>query len=107
MRGVAAEVGAFLGELSYHPAYARMRIALMLDSLESPEGDRGYHGMARVFLVGRLFDVEAEWAWRSAVPRLVAPILAVMSDADLTERINRCHRDLFGVPAPVFERVGE
>ena len=103
--GVAAEVGAFLGELSYNPAYARMRLALMLDSLESREGHRGSHGMARVFLIGRLFEVESAWEWRYALPRLVAPILATMSDADLAARINNCHRDLFGVPAPVFEEI--
>jgi hypothetical protein len=107
VRGVAAEVGAFLGELSYDPAYARMRIAMMLDSLGSPAGHRGIHGMARVFLLGRLFEVEAAWEWRLSVPRLAAPILVVMSDADLKERIDRCHQDLFGVPAPVFARKGE
>ena len=105
VRGVAAEVGAFLGELSYHPAYARMRLALMLDSLESREGHRGTHGMARVFLIGRLFEVESAWEWRYALPRLVAPILATMSDEDLAARINRCHQDLFGVPTPVFEKI--
>jgi hypothetical protein len=103
--GVAAEVGAFLGELSYSPAYARMRLALMLDSLESREGHRGTHGMARVFLIGRLFEVESAWEWRYALPRLVAPILATMSDADLAALIDTCHRDLFGVPAPVFMEI--
>jgi hypothetical protein len=107
VRGVAAEVGAFLGELSYHPAYARMRLALMLDSLESPEGHRGIHGMARIFLLQQLFDLESAWEWRSAIPRLVAPILATIGDADLTARIDRCHRDLFGVPPPVFVREEE
>ena len=107
VQGVAAEVGAFLGELGYNPAYARMRLALMLDSLESPEGHRGTHGMARVFLLGRLFEVESAWEWRFAIPRLVAPILATISDADLAGRIDRCHRDLFGVPAPVFELVSK
>ena len=105
VRGVAAEVGAFLGELSYHPAYARMRLALMLDSLESREGHRGAHGMARVFLLGRLFEIESAWEWRYAIPRIAAPILATISDEDLAARINNCHRDLFGVPVPVFEEV--
>lgn len=107
VRGVAAEVGAFLGELSYHPAYARMRLAVMLESLETAEGHRGTHGMARVFLLQQLFEVESAWEWRSALPRLVAPVLATIDDEDLAARINRRHQDLFGVPPPVFERVEE
>jgi hypothetical protein len=107
VRGVAAEVGAFLGELSYHPAYARMRLALMLDSLQTAEGHRGYHGVARVFLLQQLFEVESAWEWRSALPHLVAPILATISDAELAGRIRRCHQNLFGVPAPVFEIIQE
>ncbi len=105
VRGVAAEVGAFLGELGYHPAYARLRLALMLDSLETAEGHRGYHGIARVFLLQQLFGIESAWEWRSALPHLVAPILATIDDSDLKGRIDRCHSALFGVPPPVFERM--
>ncbi len=104
---VTAEVGAFLGELRYRPAYARLRLALMIDGLQRPAGRRGSYGLARAYLVHRLLDVDLgpnglpDWAGLGQAVQS----LSMLEDGDLVERIDAVHADLFGQPAPVFERI--
>jgi hypothetical protein len=107
VRGVASEVGAFLGELGYQPAYARMRLALMIDAISTYPGHRGTHGRARIFLLARLFDVElgGPLAWQVQGIRLAIPKLTVMDDKEISRRIDECHQELFGVGLPRFEPV--
>ncbi len=107
VRAVSSEVGAFLGELAYRPAYARLRLAVILVALASEEGQRGPHGFARSFILARLFRVELP----KPGPRLKIskPLfslsLAALSDEELSLRIDVLHQELFGVPVPRFVRV--
>ncbi len=104
VRGVTSEVGAYLGEMRYRPAYARLKLALMLDGLERRAGRRGSHGRARAFLVREILGVEVAdesgllpWGMEHAVERL-----SQLGDDELVGRIDRVHEELFGGPAPVF-----
>jgi hypothetical protein len=106
VRAVTAEVGAYLGELRTGPAYARLRLALMLDALGRPVGRRGSHGRARAFLLQRLLGPERPARrWTAAERWAAARRLEALADAELIGRIDRLHRRLFNTPAPVFERV--
>lgn len=106
VRAVTAEVGAYLGELRTGPAYARLRLALMLDALGRPVGRRGSHGRARAFLLQRLLGPERPARrWTAAERWAAGRGLEALADAELIGRIDRLHRRLFNTPAPVFERV--
>jgi hypothetical protein len=102
---VAAEVGALLGELAYAPEYARLRIALSLESLQDERGYGGSHGMAARFLLHRFFGVEPESksAWRMIGSGTVLGWLDAWNDRELMEAIDGCHKDLFGMEAPRFD----
>jgi len=105
VRGVTAELGAYLGELRLDGVYARLRLAWMLDELDDEEGDAGAHGWAREFLVSHLLgdDLCQEPDCRTALARRLAALPA----EELERRVDRMHRTLFGEPAPVFERLPE
>ncbi|MBW2699285.1 MAG: hypothetical protein JRF33_00570 [Deltaproteobacteria bacterium] len=103
VRGVTAEVGAYLGELRSSPAYARLRLALMLDSALRPMGSMGIHGRARDFILEQILLPELAVDFS---PRIhgaaAAERLAEFGDDDLIERVDVVHRKVFGVGAPVF-----
>jgi len=103
VRGVTAELGAYLGELRLDGIYARLRLAWMLDELDDEGGDDGYHGWARTFLVSRLLgeDVCTQPACRTAL----AWRLQALPPEELLARVDRLHRALFGDPTPIFERL--
>jgi len=107
VRGVTSELGAYLGELGYSPAYARLRLALMLANLEEPRGATGIHAKAMLFLLARLFklDPHIPSRWLAGSVQLVAPILATLDDEELMHRLNALHRELFGLPIPVFVKI--
>jgi len=107
VRGVTSELGAFLGELGYDPAYARLRLALMLANLEEPQGAAGIHGRATLFLLARLFKIDPHVPpqWLAESVRLAAPLLVTLDDRELVSRLNALHRELFGLPIPVFIKI--
>jgi len=108
VRAVTAEVGAYLGELRTGPAYARLRLALMLDALARPAGRRGSHGRARAFLLQRLLGpARPARSWTAAERWAAARGLEALTDTDLIDRIDHLHRRLFNTPTPVFERVAD
>jgi len=107
VRGVTAEIGAYLGELSFSPVYARLRIALMIAALHDSESRHGAHGYARVFLLAKLFDVDMEQPLRLQVLDILAQAsaLGTTSDAELIDKFDALHQELFGTAVPHFELV--
>jgi len=107
VRGVASELGAFLGELTLGPGYARTRLAVMIDALERHEGHRGHHGLARIFVLSKLLGLALEGPpqWQAYLVVSQAHRLESLPDTELAERVAALHRELFGVEAPVFEPV--
>ncbi|MBN2494466.1 MAG: hypothetical protein JXR96_07755, partial [Deltaproteobacteria bacterium] len=107
VHGVTAEIGAYLGEMRTSPAYARLRLALMLDALESPAGRSGIHGRARAFAVGGLLLSSSNQLFPSAQSELdrAAVVLDAIDDSTLIARIDALHEKVFGQPTPVFEPV--
>ncbi len=105
--GVASEIGAYLGELSSSPVYARLRIALMIAALQDSQGRHGTHGFARVFLLAKLFDVDLEQPLRLQIVgiKLHASQLRAISDAELIDKFDALHKELFGTAVPRFELV--
>ena len=106
-RAVSAEVGAYLGELGLRPAYARLRLAVLLDALARPDGRRGAHGRARAFVVEQLLgeDLADPLVRSKGGLERAAERLALLPDRALMARVARAHMDLFGLSAPIFERV--
>jgi hypothetical protein len=101
---VASEVGAYLGELRFDPAYTRLRIALMVAALDDEQGRSGTYGWARMFLLARLFGVQSSQSpqWLAMEVSSAMSELEEMSDEELIRKLDGIHRELFGVPAPVF-----
>ncbi|HUU02849.1 MAG TPA: hypothetical protein VM425_15555 [Myxococcota bacterium] len=105
--GVTSELGAYLGELGYSPAYARLRLALMMANLEEPQGVTGIHGRATLFLLASLFKIDPHLPprWLAEGVKLAAPMLITMEDEELMHRLNALHRELFGRSIPVFVKM--
>ena len=79
----------------------------MMVALQDPEGRHGAHGFARVFLLAKLFDIEMGQPLRLQILgiQLQAPELGAISDAELIDKFDALHQELFGTAVPRFELV--